>query len=115
MHALKQTQLAAKALPHVARMLSSHRAASNGTYTPRAALELFAYILRAMAESKRAGGCGQQFANHATSGRLFERIAHAFIQINCARRTGDQQNRHASPLSQHFLTPMCCIRRWLRT
>jgi len=35
MHALKQTQLAAKALPHVARMLSSHLAASNGTYTLR--------------------------------------------------------------------------------
>jgi len=64
MHALKQTQLAAKAVPHMARMLSRHLAASNGTYTlrlegedadlpvPRAALELFAEILRAMAANQ---------------------------------------------------------------
>ena len=60
MHVLKQTQLAAKALPHVARMLSRQLAASNDTFTlrlqgedldlpvPRQALELFADILRAM-------------------------------------------------------------------
>lgn len=64
MHAINQTQLAEKALAHVARMLSRHLETSNGAYAlrfqgedadlpvPRQALELFADILRAMAANQ---------------------------------------------------------------